>query len=526
MNFFNRAGIATQLKLAFGLILAVTLVLAVFSIIRIDRIEGALQEANAIRDAQLEPLYAARESLAQTGIAARNAYIFSDAVAAKRELDLLDRYRADYLAALTKLDEVMGKDPQYARVRAGMLSMAAALDRPRAYRSANEMDAFGQFLTEECSPLRRQIVADIGTLLQDIQQRSARTSAAANAVALNARYWITGLSIVAMILCAGVGMLIVRSLLRQLGGEPAHATRVARAIADGQLHYPVDLTRAGPSSMIHAMDHMRSELSDIVTKVRHGTETITSASSEMASGNVDLSQRTDAQASALAQVARTTNQLVASLHKNAEYAKQARALADSASKTSVKGGAAVDKVVSTMHLIHASSRQIVEIISVIDGIAFQTNILALNAAVEAARAGEQGRGFAVVAGEVRNLAQRASSAAREIKTLIEESVAKIDTGTVLVEEAGDTIRNVVSDVHRVTDIIGQISNATDMQHADIKHIDNAMTRLDEMTLQNAALVEEATAATESLRVEALHLHSVVNLFQLEDPASRQRAVRA
>jgi methyl-accepting chemotaxis protein len=258
--------------------------------------------------------------------------------------------------------------------------------------------------------------------------------------------------------------------------------------------------------------------------VRTGTETIASASSQIASGNNDLSSRTETQAATLAQVTSAMTQLVASVHQNADYARQASSLATTASTVSVEGGAAVGEVVATMQLIHESSRKIVDIISVIDGIAFQTNILALNAAVEAARAGEQGRGFAVVAGEVRNLAHRSAAAAKEIKALIEDSVAKVGAGTALVGHAGETISKVVEGVQRVSSIMDHISTATKAQQDEIGRVDGAISQLDRMTMQNAALVEEAAAAAESLRVQAVELSAVVNIFQI-DEGTRERPRR-
>jgi methyl-accepting chemotaxis protein len=525
MTFLQRVGIATQLYVAFALILSVTLIVALLSVTRVDSIAGALQAANAVRDSQLEPLYAAREALAQTGIAARNAFVFKDDAAATRELALVDSFKAEYLTALGKLDGMLGNDAQYAKVKAGMQKMATELDRPRAYRAAGNMEGYGKFLVEECSPLRRQIVADMDVLLKQLQQDSAATSAAASLEAKSARYWISGLSALSAVLCVVVGVVIVRSLVGQLGGEPAQATRVAQAIASGELTCHVDVSRARPSSMIHAMNAMRHGLSEIVAKVRTGTETIASASSQIASGNNDLSSRTEMQASTLAQVTGSMAQLVASVHQNADYARQASTLANTAATVSVEGGTAVDEVVATMRLIDESSRKIVDIIAVIDGIAFQTNILALNAAVEAARAGEQGRGFAVVAGEVRNLAHRAAAAAKEIKALIEDSVAKVGAGTSLVGHAGETIRKVVDSVQRVSTIMDQISTATQSQQADIGRVDSAMSQLDEMTTQNASLVEEAAAAAESLRVQAVELSDVVNIFQIEKAPATARAQR-
>ncbi|WP_307723527.1 methyl-accepting chemotaxis protein [Massilia sp. Mn16-1_5] len=519
----SQYSLAARLFGAFALVLLVTVTLAVFAIVRVNSIEASLNDAETFRATRLEPLYEAREALDQTGIAARNAFIFQDPAAAARELDLVDARKAEYLAALARLDPLLKDDAAYRKVRAGMTAMAGELERPRRFRTAGQMEAFGTFLVQECSPLRRQIVADIDALLKDLQAQTTAGGAAAAAEASGARYWITGLSVLCALLCAVIGAAVARSLIGQLGGEPAYATGVASAIAQGQLQHQVDTRRARPASLLYAMSTMRDSLSGIVTRVRGGTDAIASASAQIASGNLDLSSRTETQAAALAQIAGSMKQLIESVQLNADYAAQASRLAGEASKVSQEGGAAVDGVVATMNLIHESSRRIEDIISVIDGIAFQTNILALNAAVEAARAGEQGRGFAVVASEVRNLAQRSAAAAREIKGLIEDSVSKVGAGTVLVGQAGDTMRKVVTGVQRVTDIMGQISDATRTQSAGIEQVDQAIVRLDEMTLQNAALVEEASAAAQSLRQQADQLASVVNTFQLEDGGRHPRS---
>ena len=518
----SQSSLAARLATAFALVLLVTLTLAVFAVTRVDSIEATLENAESFRSAQLEPLYQAREALAQTGIAARNAYIFDDPQAAARELDLVDANKAAYLAALARLDPLLKGDPGYDKVRASMLRMASELERPRGFHAARDKAAFGAFLVDECSPLRRQIVADIDVLLTDLQARTTRAAADAADEASGARYWIMALSLLSAMLCAAIGLAMSRSLVGQLGGEPAYATEVARAIAGGQLQHQVDTGRARPASLLYAMSAMRDSLSGIVARVRGGTEAIASASAQIASGNLDLSNRTETQAAALAQIAGSMKQLIGSVRQNAEYASQASLLADEASRVSLQGGAAVEGVVATMNLIQESSRRIEEIIAVIDGIAFQTNILALNAAVEAARAGEQGRGFAVVAGEVRSLAHRSAAAAREIKALIEDSVAKVGTGTAMVGEAGDTMRKVVAGVQRVSTIMGQISSATRVQSEDIEQVDGAIVRLDEMTLQNAALVEEASAAAQSLREQAEELATVVNTFQLEEAAGGVR----
>ncbi|MFC5547297.1 methyl-accepting chemotaxis protein [Massilia aerilata] len=516
------AAISTKLSAAFAIVVLVTLVLAVFAITRVNGIGQALANADSLRSSRLEPLYELREALDQTGIAARNAFIFSDKADAMRELELVDQQIAVYQAALAKLDASLQGDAQYRKLREEMATMTRELQRPRQYRTAGEMEAFGAFLVNDCSPLRRKIVADIDVLLKSLQADSARAGLAAGATAGSARWMIAGLSALCVALAAVIGIAITRSLLRELGGEPAYASSVAHAIAKGELQHRVDTSRAQPSSLLAAMSTMRDSLSGIVGKVRTGTEAIASASAEIATGNVDLSQRTESQAAELAQVAGAMKELIGSVRRNADYALEASRLADDASEVSRQGGAAVEGVVETMNLIHDSSKKIVEIIAVIDGIAFQTNILALNAAVEAARAGEQGRGFAVVASEVRNLAHRSAAAAKEIKALIEDSVSKVGAGAALVARAGQTMGSVVDGVHKVSGIMGQISSATRAQSEEIERVDGAIAQLDEMTLQNAALVEEASAAAQSLRSQADQLASLVNTFQLEQAASASR----
>nr|WP_093380740.1 methyl-accepting chemotaxis protein [Variovorax sp. OV329] len=307
---------------------------------------------------------------------------------------------------------------------------------------------------------------------------------------------------------------MARNLYRQLGGEPDYASAVARKIGAGELGIEVKVGQGDHQSLLHAMQQMQQNLVGAVREIRSSTDTIATASGQIASGNQDLSSRTEEQASSLEETAASMEQLTSTVKQNADNARQANQLAVSASEVAVKGGTVVGQVVDTMASINASSKKIVDIIGVIDGIAFQTNILALNAAVEAARAGEQGRGFAVVASEVRSLAQRSAAAAKEIKGLIDDSVGKVQAGSELVGEAGQTMQEIVSSVKRVSDIIGEITAASHEQTQGIEQINQAITQMDQVTQQNAALVEEAAAAAQSMQEQAGSLVHAVSVFKV------------
>ena len=330
------------------------------------------------------------------------------------------------------------------------------------------------------------------------------------AVTLRNRYALLGLG--ALVIFAGALFLLVRSVVsRPLARAEAAATRIAQ----GDLDVYLEIHNKDEIGLVlRALNGISSNLSNVVGQVRMGAEQITTASAEIASGNLDLSSRTEEQASSLEETAASMEELSSAVKQNADNAAQANQMALAASGIAVKGGEVVAQVVDTMGSINASSRKIVDIISVIDGIAFQTNILALNAAVEAARAGEQGRGFAVVASEVRNLAQRSATAAKEIKALIDDSVTKVDAGSRQVEQAGTTMREVVGSVRRVTDIMAEISSASEEQRAGIGQVHEAIAQMDAVTQQNAALVEEAAAAAHALQDQAHELEQVVRIFKL------------
>ncbi|CAJ8029051.1 methyl-accepting chemotaxis protein [Burkholderia pseudomallei] len=314
-------------------------------------------------------------------------------------------------------------------------------------------------------------------------------------------------------------LVIIRNVRVSLGGEPDEAASLAARIAAGDLTRPVAVRAGDGTSMMAAMRDMQGRLRSTIGGIRRAAESIAAASHEIASGNHDLSQRTEQQAASLEETAASMEELTATVKQNAENARQASGLANNASEIALKGNDVVSRVIGTMGEINDSSRKIADIIGVIDGIAFQTNILALNAAVEAARAGEQGRGFAVVAGEVRSLAQRSATAAKEIKQLIDASVERVNNGSALVGQAGETMTEILQAVRRVTDIMGEIAAASEEQSSGISQVGRAVTQMDEMTQQNAALVEEAAAAASSLQEQAARLRESVSAFQVGDGAA-------
>ncbi|TXH90911.1 MAG: chemotaxis protein [Rhodoferax sp.] len=321
-------------------------------------------------------------------------------------------------------------------------------------------------------------------------------------------------ALVALLVIGGVGLVVARSVVRQIGCEPALAVQITEEVARGNL--TVDLHDAPPGSVMAGLSHMVQSLQKLVRGVRSGSESIANASAEIAHGNQDLSNRTEQQAAALEQTSASMSELGNTVNQNADAARQANQLATTASSVAVQGGEVVGRVVETMKDINESSRKIADIISVIDGIAFQTNILALNAAVEAARAGEQGRGFAVVASEVRALAGRSAEAAKEIKTLISASVERVEHGTSLVDQAGTTMTEVVASIQRVTDIMGEISAASSEQSNGVSQVGEAVRHMDQATQQNAALVEEMAAAAASLKTQAQELVQTAAIFRLSD----------
>ncbi|MBL8330586.1 MAG: MCP four helix bundle domain-containing protein [Rubrivivax sp.] len=347
---------------------------------------------------------------------------------------------------------------------------------------------------------------------KELQQRSTAEAIASGEFT---EKLVLAVALFVTLLGAGLAVAMSRHVKRQLGGEPEAAVAAVKAIAAGDLARPVAVEPGDQASIMAALAEMRQRLTGLVREVQQGVDGVTVAAGEIASGNADLSARTEQQAANLQQTASSMTEMTSSVRANADNARQASQMASSASDAAQKGGAVVGRVVATMGEIQASSRKIADIIGTIDGIAFQTNILALNAAVEAARAGEAGRGFAVVASEVRSLASRSADAAREIKSLIGESVQKVGSGHELVVEAGRSMDEIVAQVRRVTDLIGEISSASEEQSRGISEVGTAVAQIDQGTQQNAALVEQSAAAAESLKQQASGLAQAVGAFRTE-----------
>jgi methyl-accepting chemotaxis protein len=413
----------------------------------------------------------------------------------------------------------------------GKAALDKVLDTRKAYteararvfkeKAAGNVEAAKEIFDKDMAAKRESYLASLARLSEVQRGLIDKSGEAIAANYASGRRMMLILGVIAVVLAALCALLITRSITRPIG----EAVRVARAVAAGDLTSDIVVDSSDETGqLMGALKDMNDNLVALVSQLRSGTDTINTASREIASGNLDLSSRTEEQASSLEETAASMEELTATVKNNAAHAREANTLAIDASAVAQKSGAAVAQVIATMTSINASSNKIVDIISVIDGIAFQTNILALNAAVEAARAGEQGRGFAVVAAEVRSLAQRSAAAAKEIKGLIGDSVDKVEVGSRLVERAGATMQDVVASIGRLSSLVGDISSASHEQQAGIEQVNVAITQMDGITQENAALVEEAAAAAAAMEEQAGHLARLVDTFKLRQAgAAPQRA---
>ena len=483
--------ISTRLSTGFGLVLLLSVIVTALGMHRVGQIDTILTNLSEVNQVKQRHALNFRGSVHDRAISLRDVVLASDAASIKRHLGdlfaLADKYSrsAGPLDALlaSRTDTVDAERAAVAGIKAAEAKTLPLIAAVVALRQADKVQEATALLHGQAAPAFDAWLAAVNRLI-DLEEKSAVAQAAiARGVAHDFSVLMVGVGLAAIALGVTAAWVIGRSLTRQLGGEPAYASSIVAAIAAGNLAVRIDTRPGDTSSLLFAMRGMRDSLVNIVTQVRHGTDTIATASREIAAGNHDLSRRTEMQAGNIEQTASSMEELTSTVKQNSDHARQANQLALSASEVATKGGAVVAEVVQTMASINESSKKIVDIIGVIDSIAFQTNILALNAAVEAARAGEQGRGFAVVATEVRSLAQRSAGAAREIKALIDDSVERVDVGAKLVDQAGATMAEIVDSVRRVTDIMGEISTASIEQTAGIEQVNSAVVEMDQVVQQ-------------------------------------------
>jgi methyl-accepting chemotaxis protein len=516
--------VKTMLRLAFAVLLIGTLAIGVFALTQVSRLNASAQ---SIYDQGHVASRAAEEARGYVLRASRAQKMLLTATTAKER----DELGADIDKDLSGISTQMSSLRQYVD-----MTDAAQVEQQKKFAAAvaTWSGHLRDFVTLvkaqplDLSQMNWQVgMQDVSLLVETeklekmvdilVEQRSvaAKATIEASAFIYHSSYvMMAAMTIGLIVLAFAISEWVVRRLARQLGGEPVYAMEIASRIAAGDLSNRIALARNDRSSMLSALHDMQGGLSTTVSDIAASADAIATASGEISMGNLDLSQRTEQQAMALERTASSMEQLTSTVRQNADNAKQASTLANNASEIAEKGGAVVGRVVATMNEINASAKSIGDIIGVIEGIAFQTNILALNAAVEAARAGEEGRGFSVVAAEVRNLAQRSAGAAKEIKGLISTSVERVGNGSTLAEDAGQTMDEVVKAVKRVTDIMGEISAASAEQSSGIEEINLAVTQMDAGTQQNAALVEQATAAARSLDDQAKALKVMVGKFRL------------
>ena len=522
MNFKNFT-VKGQLSFAFGLLAALVIVVSLAAMHALSGINDDLVHYNQVIVAQEHMAVDVRAAVNRRAIAARNLVLVSTPEDVEGERKTVTEAHQSTQDALAKLVSSVKNNPQASaeerRLVEGIDKIEAvygpvALDIVKLALNGKKDEAIAK-MNKECRPLLAALVKASRTYQEFSEKAGQANIASANADYARARMVLLTASAVAVAAAILLGLLITRNLVGALGGEPGTAADLARAVARGDLTMPIIVKPGDSRSLMAQLKVMQDSLVGVVTNVRQSSEGVATASAQIAQGNNDLSSRTEQQASALEETAASMEELSSTVKQNADSARQASQLAVNASTIAVQGGAVVGQVVDTMKGINDSSKKIADIISVIDGIAFQTNILALNAAVEAARAGEQGRGFAVVASEVRSLAQRSAAAAKEIKTLIDSSVSQVERGTSLVATAGSTMTEVVTAIRQVTDIIGEVSAASTEQSQGVAQVGEAITQMDQVTQQNAALVEESAAAANSLQTQAQQLLQSVAVFKLE-----------
>ena len=515
--------ISTRLTLAFAAMALAMAMLGGLAIYKVVGVQRALSTVMDDRYVNIRLAIGIKLGSNEVSQALRNLFIMTDPADIKAQYDLIG-------ISSKRANESMEKLKQNITSDAGKAAYTRLLEARAAYRAprdqmiellrAGKMDEAKIALLKEVRPVQIAYMDRIEDLVALQDKLMDESGAEVNASVQSTKLTVATLLAATFALACVLAVWIVRSTTRPI----VEAVGIARAIAAGDLAMEIRADGRNETGLLLAALHeMKTRLATTVGEVRRNAECVAAASAQIAQGNNDLSSRTEQQASSLEETAASMEELNATVRQNADNARQANQLAAAASSVAIQGGEVVGEVVGTMKGINDSSKKITDIIGVIDGIAFQTNILALNAAVEAARAGEQGRGFAVVAGEVRSLAQRSAEAAKDIKTLISASVERVEHGTALVDRAGTTMQEVVASIRRVTDIMGEISAASVEQSAGVSQVGDAVTSMDQATQQNAALVEESSAAAESLKVQAQQLVNAVAVFKLSSHDARPAA---
>ncbi|MFZ6746380.1 methyl-accepting chemotaxis protein [Undibacterium sp. JH2W] len=531
MKLFYNLRISAKLFVGFVLLLLLTVFLGGFSVYQLSRVNSTALELGTNWMPSVNAAMGIKERISRLRTQEMQIVLSVGDEAAQKKYEQrwqdytveLKKYEVDYVKLIsTEIEKKYFAD--YSKLWELYVVEAKKLT---AQAAAGNMEEARTTLRGESSRLNADMLALADKMVQVNADGGIAEYHMGEQIYANSRILILGLIVVTIAL----GLLLAYWIARVVSRPLQEAVRVAKTVASGDLTSDIEVkTTDETGELLQALKEMNASLLSVVSEVRTGTDLIATASTEIANGNMDLSARTESQAGSLEETASSMEELTSTVKHNSDNARQANQLSHSASAVAQKGGSVVSQVVDTMGSISESSKKIVDIIAVIDGIAFQTNILALNAAVEAARAGEQGRGFAVVASEVRNLAQRSASAAKEIKALINDSVEKVDLGTRLVDQAGATMQEVVESVKRVSDIISEITAAGAEQSSGIDQINTAIIQMDQVTQQNAALVEEAAAAAGALQEQAANLSRVVGVFKLihSHPASNSptRPVRA